>query len=154
MRDADTPNVIVFPPVLLGGTMVLGALLDWLHPIPPLPPILARILGVTLFALGGLLGYSALSALRRAGTNIRPDQPTLALATDGPYRWTRNPIYLAGLLVYLGVGFFVNGLAPFLLLPPLIALLLWGIVLREERYLAAKFGETYRNYSSRVSRWL
>lgn len=154
MRNADTANVLIFPPFLLGGAMVLGALLEWLYPIPLLPPMLARLLGVVLFALGGLLGYSAQRALRRAGTNIRPDQPTLALVTDGPYRWTRNPIYLAGLLVYLGVGFFVNGLAPFLLLPLLIILLRWGIILREERYLTAKFGEPYRNYTSRVSRWV
>ena len=154
MHNADTPDVLIFPPFLLGGAMVLGALLDGLYPIPLLTPTLARFFGVALFALGGLLGYSAQHALRRAGTNVRPDQPTLALVTDGPYRWTRNPLYLAGLLVYLGVGFFVNGLAPFLLLPLLIVLLRWGIILREERYLAAKFGEPYRSYASRVSRWV
>jgi len=74
--------------------------------------------------------------------------------TDGPYRRTRNPLYLAGLGVYLGVAFFINGLAPFLLLVPLAALLHWGIVLREERYLTTKFGEKYRAYETQVRRWL
>jgi protein-S-isoprenylcysteine O-methyltransferase Ste14 len=154
MRDADTPDILVFPPLLLGGAMLLGLLLDRLHPIPLLPPTPARILGVALFALSGSLAYSAQRALRRAGTNISPHQPTLALVTDGPYRRTRNPLYLAGLGVYLGVAFFVDGLAPLLLLAPLVALLHWGIVLREERYLMTKFGEDYRAYQARVRRWL
>jgi protein-S-isoprenylcysteine O-methyltransferase Ste14 len=76
------------------------------------------------------------------------------LVTAGPYRWTRNPIYIAGLTVYLGVACVINGPAPFLLLLPLGALLRSGIVLREERYLTAKFGEPYRLYKARVRRWL
>lgn len=112
-RDPDTPDILVFPPLLLGGAMLLGALLDWLYPVPLLPAATARALGVVLFVLSASVGFAAQRALRRAGTNIRPDQPTLALVTDGPYRWTRNPLYLAGLGVYLGVAFFVNGLAPF-----------------------------------------
>ena len=153
-RAPDTPDILVFPPILLGGAMLLGALLDWLRPVPLIPPVPARIIGAALFTLSATLGFAAHKALRRAGTNIRPDQPTLAVVTDGPYRWTRNPLYLAGLGVYLGVGFFINGLAPFVLLAPLAATLHWGIVLREERYLARKFGETYRSYQTRVRRWL
>jgi len=153
-RDADKPDILVFPPILLGGAMLLGFVLDWLHPIPLLPPVAARILGVTLFVFSGALGYSAQTVLRRAGTNISPNQPTVALVTDGPYRRTRNPLYLAGLGVCLGVACFINGLAPFLLLAPLWALLQWGIVRREERYLSAKFGEVYRAYRNQVPRWL
>ena len=153
-RDRDVPDILVFPPILLGGAMLLGALLDWLLPIPLLSPVAARVLGVTLFVLSAAVGYSAQRALRRAGTNISPAEPTLALVIDGPYRRTRNPLYLAGLGVYLGVALFINGLAPFLLLVPLAVLLHWGIVLREERYLATKFGETYRTYQTQVRRWL
>jgi len=152
-RDPDTPDILVFPPILLGGAMLLGALIDWLRPIRLLPPFGARVLGATFLVFSSILGYSAQRVLRRAGTNVRPDQPTLALVTDGPYRRTRNPLYLAGLGVYLGVAFFINGLAPFLLLVPLAALLHWGIVLREERYLTTKFGEKYRAYETQVRRW-
>ncbi len=154
VRDADRPDILVFPPILLGGTMLLGFVLDSLHPVPLLPPVAAPILGVTLFVLSGALAYSAQRVLRRAGTNVSPNQPTLALVTDGPYRRTRNPLYLAGLGVCLGVACLVNGMAPFLLLGPLAALLDWGIVRREERYLSAKFGETYRTYQKQVRRWL
>jgi len=153
-RDTDTAEVVVFPPVLLGGTMVLGFLLDRIHPIPLLPESRAAVVAVVLFLVGATLGGFAQSALRRAGTSIRPDRPTLALVTSGPYGRTRNPLYVAALLVYLGVGFFINGLAPFLLFIPLAFLLHWGVVLREERYLASRFGEAYRAYQARVRRWL
>lgn len=154
MNAVDRPDVLIFPPILLGGAMLLGFVLDWLHPIPLFPPVAARILGVTLFVLSGALAYWAQTVLRRAGTNISPNQPTLALVTRGPYRRTRNPLYLAGLGVFLGVACFVNGLAPFLLFAPLVALLHWGVVRREERYLSVKFDEAYRAYQSEVRRWL
>jgi protein-S-isoprenylcysteine O-methyltransferase Ste14 len=154
VRDADRPDILVFPPILLGGAMLLGFVLDWLHPIPLLPPAVVRILGVTLFVVSGTLAWSAQAVLRQAGTNISPNQPTLALVTDGPYLRTRNPLYLAGLGVYLGVACFINGIAPFLLFAPLVALLHWGIVRREERYLGAKFGEAHRAYQNQVRRWL
>jgi protein-S-isoprenylcysteine O-methyltransferase Ste14 len=154
LRDADRPEILVFPPVLLGSAMLLGVVLDWQRPVPLLPPFAARILGVSLFVVSGALAWSAQTALRRAGTNISPNQPTLALVNDGPYRRTRNPLYLAGLGVFLGVACFVNGMAPFVLFVPLVALLHWGIVRREERYLDAKFGEAYRAYQRRVRRWL
>lgn len=79
--------------------------------------------------------------MRRAGTNIRPDQPTLALVLDGPFRFTRNPLYIAAIGLCVGVALFVDGLAPFVVLVPVLAVLHWGIVLREERYLEAKFGD-------------
>jgi len=154
LRDADRPEILVFPPVVLGGAMLLAVVLHGLHPVPLLPPGAARILGVTLFVVSAALAWWAQTALRRAGTNINPNQPTLALVTDGPYRRTRNPLYLAGLGVFLGVACFVNGMVPFVLFVPLVALLHWGIVRREERYLDAKFGEAYRAYQRRVRRWI
>jgi protein-S-isoprenylcysteine O-methyltransferase Ste14 len=153
-RHPDTPAIVVWAPVPLGGTMVLGALLDHLHPIPLLAPAVAHSLGVAFFVLALVLAGYAQAALRRAGTSNRLDLPTRALATDGPYHWTRNPLYVADLVVYLGVCFLVNGLAPLLLFLPLVGLLQWSAVLPEERYLAAKFGDAYREYRTRVRRWL
>ena len=92
--------------------------------------------------------------MMRVGTNVLPTQPTLALALDGPYRFTRNPLYLAAIGVALGVSLWVDGLIPLLLLVPMILILRWGIVLREEQYLARKFGPEYEAYRSRVRRWL
>ena len=92
--------------------------------------------------------------MKRAGTNIRPDQPTLALASDGPFRFTRNPLYIAVTGLYLGIALLVNALWPLVLLIPVLAVLRWGVVGREERYLEAKFGEPYRAYKARVRRWI
>lgn len=152
--SADRPDILILPPILVGGTLLIGVLLDWLHPIPLFPLLPARVLGVTIFVLGGVLAHFAENAMRRAGTNIFPTQPAVALVTDGPFRFTRNPLYIAAVGVYLGVALWVDGLAPFLLLVPVLLLLHWGIVLREERYLELKFGGVYRAYRGRVRRWL
>jgi protein-S-isoprenylcysteine O-methyltransferase Ste14 len=102
----------------------------------------------------GLLARSAEAAMKRAGTNIRPDQPTLAVVSDGPFRFTRNPLYLSLTGLYLGITLLADALWPLLLLVPVLVVLQWGVVAREERYLEAKFGEPYRAYKARVRRWV
>ena len=92
--------------------------------------------------------------MKRAGTNVRPDQPSLAIVTDGPFRFSRNPMYLATTGLYLGITLLVNTPWPLILLSPMLLVLHWGVVRREERYLEAKFGEPYRAYKSRVGRWV
>lgn len=150
----DSPGVVVFPPFLFAGTLALGLLLHWLWPVALLPPTVARVAGIALLVLSGWLVRSAEIAMKRAGTNVRPDQPTLALVTDGPFRWTRNPMYLATTGLYLAGTLLVNALWPAVLALPMLVLLDWGVVRREERYLAAKFGEAYRAYRGQVRRWL
>jgi protein-S-isoprenylcysteine O-methyltransferase Ste14 len=92
--------------------------------------------------------------MERVHTNVFPTQPTLALATDGPFGFTRNPLYIAAIGVYLGVTLWVNSLVMLLLSMPMVLILHWGIVVREEQYLAAKFREQYTAYQARVRRWL
>jgi len=135
--------------------MLIGVLLHyWVWPITPLPVVPARFLGGALFLAAGLLANSAHNAMTRAGTNIFPTQPTLALVTDGPFRFSRNPLYVAASGVYLGVGRLVEDQVPLLLFPLVFVGLHYAIVLPEERYLDAKFGECYRAYRARVRRWL
>jgi protein-S-isoprenylcysteine O-methyltransferase Ste14 len=107
-----------------------------------------------LLAASGLLARSAEAAMKRAGTNIRPDQPTLAVVSNGPFRFTRNPLYVAATGLYVGISLLVDALWPLLLLVPALVVLRWGVIAREERYLEAKFGEPYLAYRSRVRRWL
>jgi len=151
----DVPDIMVLPPVLVGGVLLIGVLVHYeLWTVTLLPTVLARVLGVGIFISAGLLAHFAQLAMKRAGTNVLPTQPTLALATDGPYRFSRNPLYIAAIGVYLGVTLWVNGLAPLLLMLPMTWLLHWGIVLREENYLRRKFGHTYEAYRTAVRRWL
>ena len=151
---SDAPGVLVFPPALFAGTLVLGLALHWLRPVSLLPPLPARLAGLVVLFLSWWLVHSAEAAMKRAGTNVRPDQPSLAIVTDGPFRFSRNPMYLATTGLYLGITLLVNTPWPLILLSPMLLVLHWGVVRREERYLEAKFGEPYRAYKSRVRRWI
>ena len=92
--------------------------------------------------------------MRRAGTNVRPDQPATTIVMGGPFRFTRNPLYVGTTGLYVGVALLVDALRPLVLLVPLLAIVEWGVICREERYLEAKFGDAYRTYRARVRRWL
>jgi protein-S-isoprenylcysteine O-methyltransferase Ste14 len=144
----------VFPPLLFGSALVLGLFLHWIRPVHPLPALAARVVGVILLVASGLLLRAGEVAMKRAGTNIRPDQPTLAIVSDGPFRFTRNPLYLGLTGLYVAIALLADALWPLLLLVPVLAVLRWGVIAREEAYLEAKFGEAYRAYRSRVRRWL
>ena len=154
-RERDAPDIVVLPPVLIGGTMIVGLIVHYLlWPATILPTLLARTIGVVLFVGSGILAHFAHRAMQRVGTNVLPTQPTLALATDGPFGLTRNPLYVAAIGVYLGTTLWVNSVLMLLLIVPVALVLHWGIVLREEQYLAAKFPEAYETYRARVRRWL
>jgi protein-S-isoprenylcysteine O-methyltransferase Ste14 len=152
--SSDTPHVLVFPPVLFVGTLAIGLLLHWLKPIAILPAPPARILGLALLISSMLLVRAAEKAMKSAGTNVRPDQPSLAVVTGGPFRFSRNPMYLGSIGLYLAVAFLLNTVWPLLMLPIMGAVLHWGVVRREERYLEAKFATPYREYRNRVRRWI
>ena len=157
MRRAivDAPEILVLPPVLVGGTLIVGIAIHYfVWTVTLLPTVFARVLGLTVFVAAGLLAHLSHNAMKRVGTNVLPTKPTLALATDGPYRFTRNPLYVAAIGVYLGVTLWVDGLAPLLLVFPMAWLVHHGIVLPEERYLETRFGVAYVSYRSSVRRWL
>jgi len=83
-----------------------------------------------------------------------PVLPTTAIVTSGPFRFSRNPLYLALTLLYFGLSVAVNSWWGIVVLVPLLIIMHRGVVLREERYLERKFGETYRRYRSKVRRYL
>ena len=152
--STDSPGVIVFPPALLAGTLLLSILLNLVCPLHFPRMAWMKVAGGLLFVLGGfLLGWGRRTMVR-AGTNVPPHKPTLAIVTDGPFRFTRNPLYVGGTAAYLGLGLGFNLVWALILVAPMLFLLSWGIVGREERYLEKKFGETYLAYKARVRRWL
>jgi protein-S-isoprenylcysteine O-methyltransferase Ste14 len=149
----DAAHVIVFPPLLFAAALALGLLVHLIIPVHPLPPVLARIAGAALFVASAALATWGENILRRAGTNVHPNEPTLAIVTDGPFAYSRNPLYLATTGLYVGVTLLVNALWPLVLLVPVLLVLRWGVIAREEQYLAQKFGANYEEYRSRVRRW-
>lgn len=150
----DTPGIIAPPPLIYLSAMAAGLLLDWRYPLAFLPGKLALPAGVLLIASGALCMATAFAAMRRAGTAVNPYQPTTAVVTDGPYRYTRNPLYLALALFYAGIAGLANALWAISLLPVVLAMIHYGIIQREEKYLEQKFGAEYLRYKNTVRRWI
>jgi protein-S-isoprenylcysteine O-methyltransferase Ste14 len=150
----DVPRVMVFPPLLFVSAIALGTVLQVLWPIHLRAALSVRMAGVIPVVMGITFIISAKRGMRRLGTNVRPDRPTTAIVNDGPYRFTRNPIYLGGSLVYLGVALLLNVFWPLPAFVPFLILLDWGVVKREELYLERKFGDVYLNYKQSVRRWI
>ena len=153
VKPADNPGVVAFPPLIFAMFAALGIGLHFIAPLPLLPHWSARAVGVALSLLAGALATWARRVMKAAGTNIRPDLPALTIVRDGPYRFTRNPMYLSLCLLQVAIGFLFNDWLALLLVVPLALVLHFGVILREERYLEAKFGEQYLALKSRVRRW-
>ncbi len=150
----DNPGVIAPPPLIYAGALVLGLLANRLSPIPFLPRGLRRALGWSLIFGGLVICALGLREMKRAGTNVDPYEPTTTIVTGGPYRFTRNPLYLSMTLIYGGITARANALPAALLLPLVLHLMRRGVIEREERYLERKFGEEYLSYKARVRRWV
>jgi protein-S-isoprenylcysteine O-methyltransferase Ste14 len=153
----DTAGVIAPPPLIALATFASGLLLDWLFPIGAAGAMLRGIqryvVAAILLLLGGIVVMRAIRLFQGTGTAVEPWKPTTALVTEGIFGKTRNPMYE-------GVFFFLFGLAvglasdwTTLLLVPAALVMHFGVVLREERYLEAKFGDAYRRYKGRVPRY-
>jgi len=112
------------------------------------------LLGWILAGAGVALAASAIALFRRASTSPVPNQPTTALVAQGPYRFTRNPMYVGLAALYAGVALLANSWWPLVVLPVVLMVIRWRVIAREEAYLERKFGDAYRAYTTRVRRWL
>ena len=152
-----TAGVRVFPPLVAAIGCAVGLALTFLYPVPIVAPTTTgALLGAGIgFILAFLaLAISANVIFRRAGTPANPYVATTALATGGPYRFSRNPMYLGLVLMTVGLGLVLNSMW-FLLAAVAVMLALRNLVIaHEERYLEQKFGDAYRSYRQRVRRWL
>jgi protein-S-isoprenylcysteine O-methyltransferase Ste14 len=154
VNASDNAGVIMRPPNLVAATFVLGFALELLWPTCLPGGRAFLVLGLPFIAGGVLLMAAAMRQFRAAGTHVETWRPTEALVTRGVYARTRNPIYLAMLAIYIGLGIEINSVWVLALAVPLFFALRYGVIAREERYLAAKFGEPYRAYCAQVRRWL
>jgi protein-S-isoprenylcysteine O-methyltransferase Ste14 len=150
----DHPGVVILPPVLYLIGLALGFLIHWAAPRPIVSSSFRFLLGGVLVVLAMVLARWGQSVMDRAGTNVKPTKPTTALVVTGPFRYSRNPLYISLTLLYLGIALLANSLWVMVMIVPVLAVLHYGVVLREERYLEARFGDTYRAYRARVRRYL
>ncbi len=150
----DHSGAITWPPVIVSGWFLLGLGLDALLSAPVLPAPTQYVIAAVLAALGGGLAVWAAPQFLRHDTSIHVHRPTSALITSGAYARSRNPLYVGLILLYLAGAAAVDSLWLLALAVPAIVSLQAGVIVREERYLEAKFGEAYRDYARRVRRWL
>jgi protein-S-isoprenylcysteine O-methyltransferase Ste14 len=154
---ADAPDhsgVAIPPPFLYAIPLAAGLLLHRARPVALMPRGVAVPLGALLVVLSLSLLASAMISFRRARTSPIPIKPTTAIVETGPYRLTRNPMYVGLAALYLGITLWVDSLWPVLFLPIALFTIQRFVIAREERYLEAKFGDQYRGYKTRVRRWL
>jgi protein-S-isoprenylcysteine O-methyltransferase Ste14 len=152
--NADNPGVITSPPLIYAGSLLAGLLVNRRYHIPFLPRPFVRMLGWPLVAGGLAIGLLGVREMRRAATNVDPRKPATAIVTKGPYRFTRNPLYLSMTMIYGGVSALANALPPVLLLPLVLHLMQRGVIEREESYLERKFGDVYLEYKVKAPRWI
>jgi protein-S-isoprenylcysteine O-methyltransferase Ste14 len=151
----DNSGAAVRPPIAWSLTAIAGFALDWLYPLPFLPAAVpAGWLGGIVFLAGLALLIWGATTFRRSGTEVRTSQPSTRIVATGPYRYTRNPIYIGMFLGLGGLAVGFNSLWLLILLVPFYLVIRYGVVAREEGYLELKFGDVYRAYKARVRRWM
>jgi protein-S-isoprenylcysteine O-methyltransferase Ste14 len=151
----DAANLgIVRPPFVYLGSITLGLLIHCVWPVRLVPASVGTPIGalLTLVAVG--LFVAAVRTFRAADTPVPGNRPTRAIIRAGPYRFSRNPIYLAFTLFQLGLALWVNSLGLLITLVPAVALMALVVVPREELYLEARFPSEYSSYRASVRRWL
>lgn len=152
----DRPAIIAPPPLLALGGIAAGFIAARFKPLPFFPgPASARVaVSVVLFLVPVAIVVVARRELIRHKEHPNPYKPTSAIVSSGIYRFSRNPIYIAFLIVVLATAIAANNAWLLLSILLLFVLLQFGVVRPEERYLAAKFGAEYEEYRSRVRRWI
>ena len=155
IRTVDRPNVVFPPPIAWGLAIIVGLGAGWICPLHFVPTSIPRTwVGGGAFGLGLVLAIWAMVTIRKAGTQFDIYRPTTAIVENGPYRLTRNPIYLGMFLAQTGIAVGSDNLWVLAMLVPFYLVIRHGVVAREEAYLERKFGAVYLGYKSRVRRWL
>ena len=145
--------MIAPPPVIYLGFLGLGFVLESLLPGAELPGW-AQWIGAVVIVAGVALMMSFELAFKRAGTDANPYRPSTALATDGPYRFSRNPGYVGMAITYIGITLAAEAPWALVMLGPATLVIQYGVIAREERYLERLFGEEYLSYKRTTRRWI
>jgi len=152
---AEAANLgLIRPPAVYLGAIGIGLLVHWFFPVQWLPASVALPVGLVIALAAVAIFVSAVRTFKKAGTPVPGDQPTTAIVRNGPYGFSRNPIYLAFTLFQIGVAAGVNSVGVLVMLAPAVTLMALVVIPREERYLEARFPGDYPAYKREVRRWL
>ena len=150
----DNAGVSCPPPFWYALAVLTGVVLERRWPLPIIAGWSNTIAGA-VFVLGGMaLAFASIGRFRRSKTSIVPIRPADALVLSGPYRYTRNPMYVSLALLTIGCGLLLATWWPIVLLVPTLVIVQQFVIVPEERYLRRRFGTDYETYTRRVRRWL
>jgi protein-S-isoprenylcysteine O-methyltransferase Ste14 len=152
--ETETSGVRFPPPLVYIAGFLIGVVLEAIFPIGNLPLALALIALAIGVAVWLALDGGAMLRFRRANTSMIPIRPSTSLVVSGPYRVTRNPMYVGMAFLYAGLALGVGVIWALVVLPAVLVVVDRQVIAREERYLERKFGDSYREYKTRVRRWL
>ena len=151
----DVANLgLARPPVVYLVSIAVGSLLEFAWPLPFLPHALSTPLGILLVVAAVMLFIGSVGKFRAAGTPVPGNKPTTAIVQSGPYRFSRNPIYLAFSLLHLGIALWINSLWLIATLVAALGVMACVVIPREEQYLERRFGAEYLTYKKSVRRWI
>jgi protein-S-isoprenylcysteine O-methyltransferase Ste14 len=150
----DKPSIRIIPPKLYGAFLLGGIVLNFIFPLCLIDYWGGFFLGFFLTCGAAVLLKWSFGALARAKTDFRIDRPASCIVKTGPYAFSRNPIYLGFNILYVGIALIFGSGWALLGLAPLLYILHTKVILKEEEYLAGKFGQDYLAYKSKVRRWL
>jgi protein-S-isoprenylcysteine O-methyltransferase Ste14 len=151
----DAPAYRLWPPLSIAIPLLAGWILDKLVRLSiPLPRSVELVLSFALALASALVNGAAYWMMNRARTGVLPGRPAVTILQTGPFARSRNPVYVGLTLAFVAFALWNDSLWSLLLSPAVFAGLHFGAVLPEERYLEAKFGESYLSYKRRVRRWL
>jgi protein-S-isoprenylcysteine O-methyltransferase Ste14 len=157
VRETAAAGVIARPPFLYLACLIFGIVLDYVLPLPLVIPgtaLLQWTVAGSLIVIGIAIFAAGVGNFGRAGTPVPSTQPVRALVNTGIHGWSRNPIYVGMFLLYAGIGTATRSPWILILALPLVIVMRYVVVAREEIYLERHFGEAYRDYKARVRRWL
>jgi len=146
-------NVVAKPPAIYAVSILSGILLQIIWPLTITSFLWVRVLGLIMIGLAVALSIWADQEFKQHDTAVNPDQLPTSLVMSGPYRLSRNPMYVGLTLFQLGLALSLNSLWLVLTMIPTLLVMSYGVIDREEHFMAAKFGQNYSEYKNRVRRW-
>jgi protein-S-isoprenylcysteine O-methyltransferase Ste14 len=152
--SSDAPRVKIIPPLVYLAGLVIGFLANIWMPIKVIPSLVAWTSGGIFIFCGAVLTGSALFKFKEVGTTVRPDRAASTLVIAGPYKITRNPMYLGLACVYFGVAVAGQCFWALILLPVVLIIIQRGAIEPEEAFLEKRFGVEYSRYKEKVRRWI
>ncbi len=152
--QSDHARVVALPVLIYGGFLVLGILVDNFWPMLTFD-FSVRLMGGAAFICPGVMLFTlSFRQFREKETTVNPYGSVSVFIRSGPFKYSRNPMYVAFALIHLGLGFGIGGLYSIASLVPALAVMHYGVIQREEAYLERKFGEEYLEFKAQVRRWL